>query len=290
MRKTLMLVTVAVAALALPTLSLAAPAGASSAPPPVGHVVTYGNARAMPSVHLAPTHLPHPVVRNATYITNNWAGYAVTSRGGLTIPQVNDTFIVPNVNCATTPIGTYGATYVAVWAGFDGLIAASNTVEQEGVDAYCTSQSASPVYYDWYEMYPLDPVVEGTVTPGDAISAESLRSGSDYILSLDDLTSDSGFTTTQTCPSGSTCLDNTAEVITEDPGGAAPAGVNLANFAQDQQMEILAHNQAGQRGAFVTCPSWTSQTVDMVDPDDVPMATPGPNYGEAFYVSWENGS
>lgn len=266
--------------------------------PPPGTVRTFGAAHAMPSVHLPPTHLPH--VRpaspaspaNGTFVSNNWAGYGITSRGGHIIPQVNDTFIVPDINCADSTIGSFGAAYVADWAGFDGLVAASGTVEQEGVDAYCTSTSAPATYFDWYEMFPLDPVVEGTVSPGDAISVESARSGADYVLSLTDMTSASGFSTTQPCPSGSTCLDTSAEVITEDPGGAVPAGVDLADFAYDEQDAISAHDYAGAVGSFNTITNiWNSQTIDMVDPSDLFMAAPGGMAGgSSFLVHWYRGT
>ncbi len=286
-------ITAAAAAALVPAISAGTSASAVTArpasPPPAGQTVTFGSARALPGVHLPPTHLPHPVARNGTYVSDNWAGYAITSKGGLTIPQVSDTFIVPDVNCADSTIGSSGFAYVADWAGFDGLT--NGTVEQEGVDAYCTSTTSPAAYYTWYEMYPLDPVVEGTASPGDAVTVESRRSGSDYVLSLTDVTTESGFVTTQLCPSGSVCKDQDAEVISEDTGGAVADGVDLADFGLDEQDAITAHNQAGQSGSFGSGTSWNSQTIDMEDPSDLPMATPGPLYGsEAFAVTWVRGS
>jgi hypothetical protein len=290
-------ITAAAAAALIPAISAGASVSAVTArpagPPPAGQTVTFGSARAMPSVHLPPTHLPHPMLlRDGSYTSDNWAGYVITSRGGHILPQVNDTFIVPDVNCADSPIGSSGFADSSYWAGFDGF--ADATVEQEGVDAYCTSSTGPATYYTWYEMYPLDAVVEGTVSPGDAVSVESSRSGANYVLSLDDRTDASGFTTTQACPSGSVCDDTQAEVITEDPGGAVPAGIDLPDFALDQQTAISAKDYLGATGTFANNDGgkiWLSQTIRMVDPSDLIMAAPGPLYGgQAFYVTWFRGS
>jgi hypothetical protein len=237
-------------------------------------------------IHLVATHLPHFKVKNGTYLSNNWSGYAITARGGKTIPYVTDDFTVPSVNCANSTIGTSGFAYVADWAGLDGLV--DGTVEQEGIDAYCTSTTTAPAYFAWYEMYPLDPVAfTGTINPGDAISVVTQRTGSNYVLTLSDVTTGGGFTTTQACPSGSTCEDNSAEVITEDPGTSVPA-YDLADFGMDNQTGILAHTYSGLHGSFATCNFWTQQTVEMIDPSDDTMAAPSSMYGsQAFSVTWD---
>jgi len=268
------------AALAGSVPAMAAPR--ASAPP--ANVKTFGTMHVSTSIHLTPTHLPHLTVKNNTYISNNWSGYAITARGGKTIPSVTEDFTVPSVNCANTTIGTSGTAYVADWAGLDGLV--DNTVEQEGVDVECTSTTTAPTYIAWYEMYPLDPVAFTGVNPGDAIAVTTQRTGSSYVLTLTDITNGGGFTTTQACPSGSTCKDNSAEVITEDPGDSVP-DIDLADFGMDNQTGILAHTWTGLRGSFLTCNFWISQTVEMVDPSDVAMDTLSPLYGgQAFGVTW----
>jgi hypothetical protein len=260
---------------------------ASHATAPPGKVKTFGGMHVASGIHLAATHLPHLRVENGTYVSNNWAGYAITARGGKTIPQVNDYFSVPSVNCADSTIGTGGVAYVSDWAGLDGLV--DTTVEQEGIDVYCTSTTSAPTYAAWYEMYPSAPVAfTGTINPGDAISVETQRSGSSYVLDFEDVTTGAGFSTTQACPSGATCRDNSAEVITEDPGGAVAGGVDLADFGMDNQTGILAHTYNGLQGSFATCDFWTQQTVDMVDPSNDAMATLSPMYGnQAFNVTWD---
>lgn len=266
---------------------------ASHATAPPGSVRTFGGMHVASRVHLAATHLPHlrvKNVKNATYLSDNWAGYAVTARGGKTIPEVNDIFTVPSVNCARSTIGSSGFAYVADWAGLDGFVDA--TVEQDGVDAYCTTTTGAPTYYAWYEMYPLAPVAfTGTIDPGDAISLEIRRSGSDYVLDFEDVTTGAGFSTTQACPSGSTCEDNSAEVITEDPGGAVASGVDLGDFGLDNQTGILAHTYNGLSGSFDTNSYWYQQTIDMVDPSGAAMTSLSPMYGgQAFNLSWKLGT
>ncbi len=255
---------------------------------PAAAVRTFGSVREAPGVHLAPTRLPHATVKNGTYLTNNWAGYAITARGGKTIPQVNADFTVPSVNCAESPIGVTGTSYLGEWAGFDGLV--DNTVEQEGIAAYCTSITGPATYYAWYEMVPLAPVAFTGIDPGDAISVETKRVGSSYELTLDDITTGGGFSTEQACPAGSTCKDNSAEVITEDPSGAVAAGQFLADFGMDNQTGILAHTYNGKDGSFGTNDYWYIQVIQMLDPSGNSMATLSPMYGsQAFSVTWQRG-
>lgn len=268
-------------------------AGAASAAPRATNppnVHTFGDMHVNTNIHLAATHLPHLTFKNGTYESSNWAGYAVTAKGGKTIPEVNDVFTVPSLNCSRSTIGSSGYAYEADWAGLDGFVDA--TVEQDGVDAYCTSTTGAPTYYAWYEMYPLDPVAfSGAINPGDAISIEIRRSGSDYVLDFEDVTTGAGFSTTQACPSGSTCEDNSAEVITEDPGGAVASGVDLADFGLDNQTGILAHTYNGLSGSFTTNGYWNEQAINMVDPSGDAMTSESSMYGgQAFNLSWKLGS
>lgn len=276
------------AALALAAGGTAAAGAATSAPAsPTPNVHAFGGLH-LSSVQLPRTHLPHPVLRNGTFISNNWAGYAVTARGGKTIPQVNDTFTIPSVNCGASDIGTGGA-YVADWAGLDGLV--DGTVEQEGIDVYCASTASAPAYVAWYEMFPSPPVTfTGAVSPGDAISVETQRVGSNYVLSLTDVTTDAGFTTTQACPTGSVCKDNSAEVITEDPGGAVTEGIDLPDFGLDNQTGVRAHTYTGLSGGFQSCTFWAAQTVQMEDPSSSLMAVLSSlEGGQAFNVTYRAG-
>ena len=81
-------------------------------------------------------------------------------------------------------------------------------------------------------MYPLNPVAFTGVSPGDAITATVTynSTANTYHMNLTDVTTGAAVTSTQSCPKGSTCLNSSAEVISEDPGGAVASGVNLADF------------------------------------------------------------
>ena len=67
-------------------LAGSAPATAAPAAPrattPTGTVKTFGGMHVATGIRLAATHLPHFTVKNNTYVTDNWAAYAITARGG----------------------------------------------------------------------------------------------------------------------------------------------------------------------------------------------------------------
>jgi hypothetical protein len=192
------------------------------------------------------------------------------------------------VNCAKSPLGTSGTAYDAIWAGLDGFN--DGTVEQEGVDIFCTSTTSAPMYYAWYEMFPNGPVAFTGVGPGDAISVTTQKTGSDWALTLHDITTGGGFTTKQPCPKGSTCKDASAEVITEDPGTSTPV-YDLADFGMVNQTAILLHSSTGLRGSMYSQKLWNIDEIEMTDGSGGVMAVPGPTYAwQAFNDSWLLGS
>jgi Peptidase A4 family len=287
------------AALAVPVLSAASlaatlPAGAvSRAPAPAsagpGGYRTFGPMRAAPRVHLTSTHLPRPVrVRNAVFRSTNWSGYAAVIKTSVTISAVTADFTIPSVNCAKSTLGTSGTAYDSTWAGLDGFN--DGTVEQEGVDAFCTSTTGAPTYYAWFEMFPNAPVAFTGVGPGDAISVTTAKSGRSWVLTLRDITTGGGFTTTQPCPRGSVCKDASAEVITEDPGSSTPV-FDLADFGMVNQTAILLHASTGARGSIGPGRLWNSDEIVMADGSGKLMAVPGTLFaGQAFNVTWSRGS
>jgi hypothetical protein len=223
----------------LPWLRAAAQASsqaqASSAPRPL-HIDR--------SAHLPSTVLPHlPRASNVTY--TNWGGYAAVANSGIKLRYVQAEFNVPSIDCARSLPGTSGYSYVAHWVGLDGYN--GSTVEQTGVEAYCHGTSSAPVYFAWYEMYPQLPVVFSGIYPGDAIDASVYWNGSSYALHLLDQTANAQFNVNQSCPAGSTCRDNSAEVITEDPGGAVPS-YNLPAFGSENYDGATVTSRSGTGG------------------------------------------
>lgn len=65
----------------------------------------------------------------------DWSGYAVT---GATFNKVESQVTVPTVTCATAKSESL------FWVGLDGYQSTSNTVEQIGVGATCTSVNSAP--------------------------------------------------------------------------------------------------------------------------------------------------
>ena len=244
-------------------------------------VTVQGSLRYAPDIHLPRTHLPNarPAAANI-YMSDNWAGYVATADSGQKFDWASGSFTVPGINCAASEMGSSGYAYVATWAGIDGWN--GTTVEQEGVDAYCDGTAATPVYFAWYEMYPKVPVVFAGVSPGDAIETKTTYSTStkDYTLGLTDLTTGGSFTAVEAGPSGSTCKNASAEMITEDPGGAVTGGYDLANFGMDNVMGVYAETESGVKSGLSTTKAWTGDQVEIVDPNNSAiMAYPSQLYG-----------
>jgi hypothetical protein len=138
--------------------------------------------------------------------STGWAGYYLSGADDA-FRSASASWTVPTAACVA------GDQYAAFWVGLDG--ASSDSVEQIGMDADCTS--GSPDYYGWYDMYPADPVYfSNTVSPGDSMSASVTFSGADtYTLVLADSTA--GWTHTIT-KNESGLARSSAEVITQGPG------------------------------------------------------------------------
>jgi hypothetical protein len=232
----------------------------------------------LPRTHL-PHLTPHPVVSSG-----NWSGYAAAAKSGVHLRFISANFTIPSVNCQNSTLGSSGFAYASNWVGLDGF--SSNTVEQTGVDSFCDS-SGTPQYDAWYEMFPLNPVVFSGVNPGDAISASVFFSGSNYSLTLTDLTTGGKIQTTQTCPHGSTCKNSSAEVITEDPGQSAPI-VDLADYGMVNVTGAAVTSVNGTRGTLSANSLWTSSEIVMKNTNNKVLSQPSVLFGgKAFNVTWK---
>jgi hypothetical protein len=275
---------VAAATLAAAPAAVASTQAVSHAGP--GPTVQVHGMRAAVGARLPGTHLPH-LAPQMSVASSNWSGYAAAADSGVRIRFVSANFTIPSLNCANSPLGSSGSAYVGHWAGLDGFSDA--TAEQTGVDAFCDS-SGTPAYYAWYEMYPLAPVAFTGVNPGDAIHVSVFFDGSAYNLVLTDLTTGSFINTTQPCPSGSTCRNKSAEVITEDPGGAVAGGFDLADFGMANYTGARVTSLTGTHGTLAAQPNnWTSTEIVMEDTGGTMMAVPSAlEGGQAFNVAWRS--
>ena len=148
-------------------------------------------------------------VKNVTAATAyNWSGYADTSGTHQAFTKVSGSWTTPSVTCSAEDQITSN------WVGLDGFN--SNTVEQLGTLSWCFQ--GKPVYFTWYEMYPAGTTEVGTtVQPGDKIAASVTRTGTSYALKLTDSThTGNNISVTKTCALA-TCLDTSAEWISERP-------------------------------------------------------------------------
>jgi hypothetical protein len=283
---------VAALALALASAASAAPAASASTqsatPKPVTRLHGF---HLVVGARLPRTVLPH-LPRAATADSQNWSGYAAVAKPNVALRYVTSTFKVPSVNCAKVVIGSAGQTYAAEWVGLDGFN--DSTVEQTGVDSYCDSTSGPATNQAWYEMYPLDPVVFSGVRAGDTIwvSVYFNSSTNEYQLFLDDKTTGSTMQTDQPCPSGSTCDRTSAEVISEDPGGAVAGGINLAGFGTVNYSTSDVTSRSGTHGTLAAGGLWTSTEIIMQDPSGNAMATPSAltDDGADFSITWKRGT
>jgi hypothetical protein len=268
-------------------LMLAGTAAEASTSTPQPSVHTFGDFR-LAQVQLPRTHLQHVKPVNGVAVSNNWSGYVSTAKSGYQTQYITGTWNIPSVSCAGSTLGTSGYAYASTWVGLDGWT--NSTVEQDGIDGWCDS-SGVPQYAAWYEMYPLAPVSFSGVNPGDAITASvKYLGGGVFNLVLTDVTQHSGFSVNQSCPSGSTCSKSSAEVITEDPGGALPA-YDLADYGMA--------NYDGIRTAFGTHSGglgnslyWNAATeILMEDLSSHVMSQPSTLFGgQAFSTTWNSGT
>jgi len=150
--------------------------------------------------------------------STNWSGYAVTGTG---FTSAKASWTVPTATCTSS-----GDLYAAFWVGLDGY--SSKTVEQTGTDSDCDGKN--PSYYAWYEFYP-HPSFEITslsIKPGDHMSASVTYSGSEFTITIEDVTTGKSYTKSSKV---SGAKRSSAEWITEAPCCTAGDGIlPLADF------------------------------------------------------------
>ena len=161
----------------------------------------------------------------------NWAGYAV-SKHGVSFTSVRASFFVPYLNCGTAS----GATLSSAWAGLDGYLRHSDSVEQAGVAANCSSTGQAR-YFAWSEMFPYPEVrLPLAVRPGDhvSITVSYQRSRRVFDLVVSDNTSGRKVSRVRPCPGLKvaghrvTCPRSSAEVVAEAPETGTSGHLRIA--------------------------------------------------------------
>jgi len=228
------------------------------------------------------THAPAVIVgrgRGATQSTN-WSGYA-TYRTGTTFTDVKGAWTQPSATCPTRK-----RQYSSFWVGIDGYN--SSSVEQTGTDADCVGKNR-PSYYAWYEMYPNPPVnLSMTIHPGDSMSAEVSASGSNFTLTMTNLTTGATFTTTKSL---SGAAKTSAEWVAEAPSSCGPFGCSvlpLANFGTANFTGSFTTGN-GHTGS-ISDSAWSNDSITMVTNTGQTKAQPSAlsNGGTDFSVTWHH--
>jgi len=217
---------------------------------------------------------------DGTVVSTNWSGYAVT---GSSFTSAVGSWVVPTAACGA------GYRYAAFWVGIDGY--SSDTVEQTGTDSDC--DGGSPSYYAWYEFYPFPSfnIPTLTITPGDRISAQVVYNGTEFTITITDVTTGKTFSKSATV---SSAKRSSAEWIAEAPCCTAGGGIlPLADFGTvlfgDDSTGVAGTNYAtdsatsGPIGSFPTI-----EEITMVSTTNAPEAIPSglSADGTSFSIFW----
>ncbi|MGA2588777.1 MAG: G1 family glutamic endopeptidase [Bryobacteraceae bacterium] len=219
---------------------------------------------------------------DGTSTSSNWSGYAVL---GTSFTSAKASWTVPTATCSS------GDQYAAFWVGLDGY--SSSTVEQTGTDSDCDGKN--PSYYAWYEFYPHPSfeISSLTIKPGDHMSASVVYNGSEFTITIEDVTTGKSYTKSSTVRGAKR---SSAEWIAEAPcctsgGGILPladfgtvlfgedsTGVSGTNFAVDS-------TTSGPIGAFPSIEEITMETSGKVK-EATPSGLSGD--GTSFSVTWNS--
>jgi hypothetical protein len=255
-------------AVALITLIAGVPVASASAAagPQPGRFTTFmGHGRRVTFTPVSPD-LVRP---RATSLTSQiWGGWMDLANTNVELYDVAAQFNVPATTCQRS-----GAV-AAVWVGLDGWT--DGTVEQAGIGVQCNG--TTPEYYDWYEMYPNDPVAEFYVSPGNTVIASVSYNSTNgkYYLEINDKSNpNANFSVAESCPSGHTCDKSSAEVVSEDPGGGAAHGVYLADFHDVDFSNCEVISRDGTIGSLEGNSIWSANEITMEYPGSTVMVQPG---------------
>ena len=210
----------------------------------------------------------------ASDVSANWAGYVLT--GAYTsYTSVTGTWKQPKITCGSND----GGASSAFWVGLGGYYTSSQSLEQVGTSADCSSATATPKYYAWYELVPDASVTipNFTVEPGDVIttSVNVVNGGSSVMLQVKNRSRSKTFTTTLPFASVDS---SSAEWVAEAPSACNQfrcRQLSLPNFGSVQFTKVAAlGNSIG--GTLTSNPGWTATSISLV-PTQSSGFFPGPD-------------
>lgn len=250
----------AIATSLLTATALLLPISAATAPPAAAST-GHGQAH-----KVGPARGKHPVTghhtastRGGNFTTQNWAGYIArnpTDSDTTSFNSVEASWTVPAVTCDANNIED-----ALFWVGLDGWN--NGTVEQDGIEASCVDGTIT--YNAWWEEFPFNNVeTEFAVSAGDSIHASVNfdSSTSEFVFSVEDLTSGQSFTQDFACQPGLTCTRSSAEVITED-NNISNLEPTLPDYGTASYNSISVTGADGHTGP-ITDPEWQFDKSDEV--------------------------
>ena len=115
--------------------------------------------------------------------SSNWSGYVIQSSSVIT--QTAGSFIVPTLDCSTTPNASEAA-----WVGIGGVVQTDDLL-QTGVISECSGgvQTENPAWWEEFPQYYAVAFDTMTVSPGDQIEASVYeQSDGSWVTRVDDVT------------------------------------------------------------------------------------------------------
>lgn len=228
-------------------------------------------------------------------VSSNATGYgAVPKSGGATaFKYVSASFTVPAIPPDGQCTDDYGDADLVVGLGdfttAGGYGDNSDDIgEQSGVYEACTSANTL-LYEAGYEVngtgYSGGTPPEGAVpvSPGDTIFTSVYYDSStkEYAYYTHDETTGQTVRVTQACPPGTTCSNNSAEAVVNDPGYA------YLDFVQVSFSDIRVTDSAGHQGGLNDAAWNLDQGVENYAPDQSPPYDIGPaltSAGQSYFT------
>jgi hypothetical protein len=198
-------------------------------------------------------------------VSSNWAGYVASGTDASTglpaaFSTVSGAWVEPKANCAS--VSSTGPTSSAFWVGLGGNATSSNSLEQTGTEADCSSTGAS--YFAWYELVPAGSVKLGLkVNPGNKISASVTVTGSHVSILMRNLSQGTTVSKTLAMADPDT---SSAEWIAEAPSVCGDSysrcsEQSLTNFGTVTFSS--ASTESGGHTGSITDPSWSSAPIEL---------------------------
>src|SRR5262249_7452647 len=248
------------------------------------------------------SHALHPLTPQPGF--SGFAGYSDSAINGNKFKITTTEFWVPRLDCVNSSYGTSNQDVLFLWTGIDGAF--GNSVEQDGIVAWCNKGETAPHYAAWYLICCAGPnyttVPLAGLSAGDHIFADVCAPGAgctapagQYFFEVADITKKTSWTRTQACPSTLTCANSTAEGIFElgTPGGdTVPSQWQMPIFSWASTSGwdyALIQSAQGNGTLDPLAGKWTQNRFNLTDSNNTVLAQVGTLMnGQKFSVTYKN--